>query len=106
MPAVRQRAAAKRDLIDHFVYLGEKAGLVTADRFIAKAEATFNDLATQPLIGAPLTLKHPDLAGLRKWRVDDFDNFLIFYLPRPDGFSIVRVLHATRDWWRLVGLES
>ena len=54
MPTVRQRAAARRDLIDHFVYLGEKAGLVTADRFIAKAEVTFNDLAAQPLIGVRL----------------------------------------------------
>jgi toxin ParE1/3/4 len=38
--------------------------------------------------------------------VKDFDNFLIFYLPRPDGASIVRVLHASRDWWALLGIEA
>jgi len=27
-------------------------------------------------------------AGLRNWRVSGFENFLIFYLPRPDGVSI------------------
>ena len=58
------------------------------------------------MIGAPLTLKHPDLAGMRKWRVKDFDNHLIFYAPRPAGVSIVRVLHASSDWWALLGFEE
>ena len=34
------------------------------------------------------------------------DNCLVFYLPRSDGVSIVRVLHAARDWWRLLGIEN
>ena len=106
MPTVRQRAAARRDLVEHFVYLADNAGLVTAERFLTQAEASFNVLANQPMIGAPLTLKHPDLAGLRKWRVEDFDNFLIFYLPHPDGVSIVRVLYAARDWWSLLGIQA
>ena len=78
----------------------------TAERFLANAEVSFNDLAGQPMIGTPLTLRHPGLAGMRKWRVKDFDNHLIFYQPRPDGVSIVRVLHAARDWWSLLGLVS
>lgn len=41
---------------------------------------------------------------MRKWRVDGFENVLIFYQPRPDGVAIVRVLHAARDWWGLLGL--
>ncbi|WP_084226817.1 type II toxin-antitoxin system RelE/ParE family toxin [Nitrosospira sp. NpAV] len=43
---------------------------------------------------------------MRKWRVKDFDNVLIFYLPRPDGVLIVRVLHAARDWWGLLGIKA
>ena len=43
---------------------------------------------------------------MRKWRVKDFDNHLIFYLPRPDGVSIVRVLHAASDWWSLLGIDD
>ena len=104
MAKVYQRALARRDLVEHFVYLAENAGLDTAERFLANAEASFSDLADQPMIGAPLTLRHPDLAGMRKWRVKDFDNHLVFYQPRPDGVSIVRVLHAARDWWDLLGL--
>ena len=59
MPKVYQRATARRDLVGHFVYLSEKAGLDTANRFLARAEASFDDLAGQPMMGAPLTLKSP-----------------------------------------------
>lgn len=88
------------------MYLAENASIDVADRFLANAEASFNVLSQQPLMGTPLTLRNPSLTGVRKWRVMDFNNFLIFYLPRPDGVSIVRVLHSTRDWWKLLGLES
>ncbi|TRZ67284.1 MAG: type II toxin-antitoxin system RelE/ParE family toxin [Rhodocyclaceae bacterium] len=57
------------------------------------------------MIGSPMTLRNPELAGMRKWRINDFDNYLIFYLPRSDSVSIVRVLHAARDWWHLLGIE-
>lgn len=106
MPAVTQREAARRDLIEHFVYLAEEAGLTVAERFLTHAEACFNDLAQQPLMGAPLRLKHPALAKVRKWRIKGFDNHLVFYEPQTDGVSIVRVLHAASDWWQLLGVEA
>ncbi len=106
MPQVTKRTAARRDLVEHFVYLAENAGVDVAERFLTNAEASFADLARQPIMGAPLTLRHPDLAGIRKWRVKDFDNHLVFYQPRPDGVSIVRVLHAASDWWSLLGFED
>ena len=43
---------------------------------------------------------------MRKWRVSGFENYLVFYLPRADGVSIVRVLHAARDWWSLFGIKA
>lgn len=101
---VYKRAAARRDLVQHFVYLAENAGLDTAERFLANAERYFTELAQQPEMGSPLTLKRPELAGLRKWRVPDFENFLIFYVPRRHGISLVRVLHAAQDWWSLLGM--
>ena len=105
MPTVYRHAAARRDLVEQFVYLAEEAGLDTAERFLACAEASFYDLACQPMIGAPLTLRHPDLVTMRKWRIKEFENHLIFYLPQSDGVTIVRVLHAARDWWSLLGIE-
>lgn len=104
MPRITKRAAARRDLVEQFVYLAEHAGLETAERFLSNAETSFNELATHPMIGAALTLKNPALSGIRKWQVKGFENHLIFYLPRADGVAIVRVLHAARDWWSLLGI--
>ena len=106
MSKVTKREAARRDLVEHFVYLAENAGLDVAERFLTHAEASFGVLAGQPMIGAPLKLRHPDLASMRKWRVKDFDNHLIFYVPRSDGVAIVRVLHAAQDWWTLLGIDD
>ena len=50
MPVVRLREAARRDLVEHFVYLAENAGLDVAERFLSNAEATFGDLAQQRAI--------------------------------------------------------
>lgn len=105
MRKVYQRAAARRDLVEHFVYVAENAGLGTAERFLAATEASFDDLAKQPLIGAPLRFGPPELAGLRKWSVKGFENYLVFYMPRADGVSIVRVLHGARDWWGLLSID-
>jgi len=104
MARVRKREAARRDLIEHYIYLAENAGTEVADRFLLQAEASFEDLARQPHMGAPLHLEHPDLLDVRKWRVRRFDNHLVFYEPRDDGISVVRVLHAATDWWALLGI--
>jgi toxin ParE1/3/4 len=106
MSKVYQRAAVRRDLVEHFVYLAESAGLDTAERFLTNAESSFSDLASHSMIGAAVKLRHPDLVAIRKWRVKDFDKHLIFYVPRSDGVSILRVLHAARDWWRLLEIED
>ncbi len=39
MPPVTQRAAARRDLVEHFVHLAENAGLDVAERFFGSAVA-------------------------------------------------------------------
>ena len=105
MAAIHLRGAAKRDLLEHFVQLAENAGIDTAERFLANAETSFGALAGQPMMGAPMVLRNPALAGMRKWRVKDFDNYLIFYVPGADRVSIVRVLYRSRDWWDLLGVE-
>jgi len=101
---IYQRQQARHDLIECFVYLAENASLSIAERFLTNAEVSFNDLALNPLMGSPLKSKTPKLAGIRKWRVKEFNNILIFYLPRQNGVSIVRVLHGSQDWWNLLGL--
>lgn len=106
MSAVTKRESARLDLVEHYMYLAENASADVADRFLRNAEATFKDLAQQPKLGSPLTLKHPDLAAIRKWRIQGFDNHLVFYQPQPDGVAVVRVLHAASNWWSLLGLVN
>lgn len=81
MPIVHQRAAARRDLIDRFIYLAEHASVDTAERLLVQARTTFDDVAREPKIGAPLALKPPELVGRRKSRVNDFDHSLIMAPP-------------------------
>jgi toxin ParE1/3/4 len=106
MPSILIRPLARQDLDDHFLYLADHADIDVADRFLANVDAAFVRLVGHPSIGSPLKLRHPELKGLRKWRLNDFDNFLIFYLPRPKGISVVRVLHSASDWWSLLGLHT
>jgi toxin ParE1/3/4 len=58
-----KRAAARRDLFEHFVYLAAEGGEALLD---------------QPEIGSPLVVNDPEMSGIRKWPVKDFENFLIF----------------------------
>jgi toxin ParE1/3/4 len=39
MSRVYRRAAARRDLVEHYVYLAGNAGEDTAERFLAQVEA-------------------------------------------------------------------
>jgi toxin ParE1/3/4 len=39
---------------------------------------------------------------MRFWPVTGFRNYLVFYFPLSDGVEIVRVLHAARDWTRVL----
>ena len=104
MRRVYKRPAARRDLIDHYVYLAGNGGDEVADRFLVRAEESFAALAEQREMGVALTLRRPELQGLRKWQIRDFEQFLIFYLPRPDGVSIIRVLYSAQDWWAKLGV--
>ena len=106
MAQVHKHAAAKRDLVEHFVYLAENASVETAERFLLQVERSCWYLATHPALGVEVELSRPEMAGMRKWHVKGFEKFLIFYRPRQNGVSIVRVLHAAQDCWRVLGLAQ
>ena len=105
MRKLYQRAAARRDLVEHFVYLAAEGGESLAERFLSQAEAACEVLLDQPEIGSPLVVNDPELSGIRKWPVKDFENFLIFYLHHERGVTIVRVLYARQDWRGLLGIK-
>ncbi len=94
---VRRRTLAKRDLVEHFVYLAENAGVETAGRFLTAVEFTFQELARMPEMGARRTFRNPRFKGIRKWQVRGFESYLIFYFSLQDSIDVVRVLYGARD---------
>jgi len=106
MGRIERSAAARADLISHFVYLAQEAGETIADRFLDRAQESFGLLAEQAQIGPVVPTQIPTLVGVRKWRVRGFDRFLIFYIPIEGGVRIIRILHSAQDWWGLLDLAD
>ncbi len=95
-PRIHRRPQARRDLVDHALYISEE-NLDAAERFLDAAEETFTLLTTQPEMGSPREFKNPRLAGLRMWPVKGFHRYLIFYRPTGDGIEIIRILRGEQD---------
>ena len=90
-------AAADQDLDDEAWYLATEGSPEVGIRFLAASHASFALLATQPHMGRLYHSRHPDLDGLRLFRVREFEKLLIFYRPHEWGVEIVRVIHGARD---------
>ena len=58
MVRVLKRVAAKRDLTDHFVFLGENASVDVARRFLHAANVSFQALAKMPELGAQRSFRN------------------------------------------------
>ena len=74
-----------------------------ADRFVEAAYGTFQELARMPGMGQRRDFLQARLRELRSFRVKDFENYLIFYIPIPDGIEVFHILHGARDlepFWR------
>lgn len=79
---VEKRPQATRDLLDVALYLaGESASEELAFRFLDAAEASFEQLAAMPEMGATREYNEETLRGLRMWLISGFPNHLIFYRP-------------------------
>jgi toxin ParE1/3/4 len=89
------RPKAWLDIEESMTWLREQASKETAIRFWQRTQETFAALARQPGIGRP----RPDLkpAGLRSWRVERFEKWLVFYLPKDTEVEIIRVRHGMMD---------
>lgn len=55
-----------------------------------------------PGIGTPRKVRKPEFKNVRMWRIEGFEDYLIFYFPRPDGIAVERVVHASRDYRRVL----
>ena len=94
---IDQRPRARLDLLEQFIYFAEEGDLDLAERYLAAVNATCLQLAEHPLIGMHYDSGIPRLAGLRRFPVKGFRNYLVFYLPRAEGIEVIRVVHGSRD---------
>jgi toxin ParE1/3/4 len=106
IPRVTQRPRARVDLLEQFLYFSEEASVALTERYYAAVEQTCNMLVNQPHAGVLYDSGVARLEGLRRFPVRGFENYLIFYLPRPDGIEVIRVLHGARDIDNLFAQED
>jgi toxin ParE1/3/4 len=57
-------------------------------------------LALQPLKGRLRKFRGEDLRGIRSWRVNRFENYLIFYRVTVSRLEILRIKHGAMDFPR------
>lgn len=68
-----------------------------AERFLDAADHTFELLAEQPHMGRARKFPSGSMKDLRSFRVNGFDNYLIFYRPVSGGIEVLHVYHGARD---------
>jgi toxin ParE1/3/4 len=94
-----KRPAFFRDLAACADYIA-RDNLEAARRLFVAAEETCDKLAKQPGIGHQEGFRRQ--LGIRSWRVDGFDNYLIFYRVKGDSVEVLRLLHAKRNLPRAI----
>ena len=53
-------------------------------------------------MGSPGRVRQGKHAGVRLWRVRDFENYLIAYRAHPVGVAVERLFHAKQDYRRVL----
>jgi toxin ParE1/3/4 len=85
-------------LADHLA----ESSATTAARFYRAAIDTMERLVRFPGSGALIPSRQLKLQDIQVKPIRGFGNHLIFYRVVDDQIEIVRVLHAARDWARLI----
>lgn len=91
------RHDAELDAFGYFQYIQER-NPEAAVRFLEAIDATVHGLALQPLKGRLRKFRGADLRGIRSWRVDHFENYLIFYRLKPGQLEVLRIKHGAMDF--------
>jgi toxin ParE1/3/4 len=103
MPRVTVRPRAWREIDRQVEYLQDQAGAELAERFLDGVLQTFDQLAQMPQLGDPCNFRRAALKRLRRWPVQGFERWLVFYFPRRDGIEVVHLIHGARDIGSILG---
>ncbi|MEY2465791.1 MAG: toxin ParE1/3/4 [Verrucomicrobiota bacterium] len=91
------RHDAELDAFGYFQHIYE-SNPEAALRFLEAIDRTVEGLASQPLKGRARKFRGRDLKNIRSWRVDDFENYLIFYRFIAERLEILRIKHGAMDF--------
>ena len=93
------RHDAELDADGYFEWINERTP-EAAVRFLAAIDKTVQGLAQQPLKGRLRNFRGRDLKNVRSWRVDDFQNFLVFYQFESNRLEILRIRRGSMKFPR------
>lgn len=93
---IERAVAVESDVFEVMVWIA-KDSVSTAERFNIAVDATVDDLAEMPGMGALFELGELDFRGLRKKSVRGFPNHLIFYRKQGGVLKVIRVLHGAQE---------
>jgi toxin ParE1/3/4 len=91
------RHDAELDALGYFQYINER-NPEAAVRFLAAVDCTVDGLALQPMKGRPRRFHGADLKNIRSWRVEGFENYLIFYRATAERLEVLRIKHGAMDF--------
>ena len=91
------RHAAELDAFGYYQFIHE-SNPEAALRFLHSIDHTIESLALHPLKGRLRKFRGRDLKNIRSWRVDDFENYLIFYRHAGVRLEILRIKHGAMNF--------
>lgn len=91
------RHDAELDAFGYFQFIHDH-NPAAAIRFLDAVDQTVEQLALHPLIGRLRKFRGRDLKNIRSWRVDGFENYLIFYRVTKTRLEILRIKHGAMDF--------
>ena len=91
------RHDAELDALGYFQYIHDH-NPAAAVCFLEAIDQTVARLALHPLIGRLRKFRGRDLKNIRSWRVDSFENYLIFCRVTKTRLEILRIKHGAMDF--------
>jgi toxin ParE1/3/4 len=90
--SVQKMQQAHADLLEIADYIAAD-NPEAAERFLDAAEEAFAHLAAMPSIGQTVPFRSTVVHGIRVWRVQGFERYLIFYQPQDSKSSHTTLAH-------------
>ena len=88
----------KEDFDRQFRWYLKKAGETVAEGYLAAMESTVEELARHPEMGRLRRFRHPDLQGIRSFRLArPYHRHILFYRFREEALIVERVMHGARN---------